>query len=511
MSSSNLGRFFSDQARRTPDRVALIDLAVGGRTVDYATLDARTERLAAALQQIGLRPGDRVALQIGNRTEYLEAFFGSMRSGAIPVLINPRLSDEVRRFIAEDSGAVALIVDAAERPGVSPWMNVFGGDRRIALGAGVEGWQDYETLLAAAPAAAEPVEPEPGAIAFQPYTAGSTGRPKGVLLTHDGMLWSIAQNQRYWPARPEERALVAVPMVHKNAMRGIVKPMLNVGGSFVLQQDFEPRRFLQALAEYRCTFVSGVPAIFTLALQQEDLLDSLDFSALERIYVGSAMVSDALLAELGRRWPRTKVVEAYGLTEGGGPIRSPIDGSPMKRGSCGVAAPETGVRLVGEEGKDDARQGELWVRSPAVLRGYHNRPDLDAERLVDGWLRTGDIFRRDDDGHLFFVGRVDDMFSCGGENIYPREVESVLLQHPAVRDAVVVPIPHPVKTYVPAAMVLLKTGHQSSEEELRRFALSTGPAFAHPRKIAVVDALPLNSAGKPDRGAVRRHFDTQGD
>jgi acyl-CoA synthetase (AMP-forming)/AMP-acid ligase II len=164
------------------------------------------------------------------------------------------------------------------------------------------------------------------------------------------------------------------------------------------------------------------------------------------------------------------------------------------------------VKLVAQDGREGVSEGELWTRSPTVTRGYHNLPDVTREKIVEGWLRTGDVFRVDSEGFYYFLGRVDDMFSCGGENIYPKEVENLLFAHPAVRDVCVVPIPHEVKGLVPAAVVVLHSRARATPEELKAFCLERGPAYAHPRKIIIVDELPLSGAGKPDRKAVQQRL-----
>ena len=184
-------------------------------------------------------------------------------------------------------------------------------------------------------------------------------------------------------------------------------------------------------------------------------------------------------------------------------IGSPTDGRDVPKGSCGVVWPDGEVKLVAPDGTESDSHGELWVRNPGVTPGYHNLPEVNRVRIVDGWLRTGDVMSRDADGFFFFKGRTDDMFNSGGENIYPLEVEGLLLTHPDVADVSVVPLPHAVKGEVPVAIVVPRRGSGITEQELRAFALQRGPAYAHPRRVFLVDTLPLNGAAKTDRIAVK--------
>ena len=299
-------------------------------------------------------------------------------------------------------------------------------------------------------------------------------------------------------------ALVAVPLYHKNAMAGAIKPMLHCGGSVVMLPDFEPRRFLATLAEYRCTKASAVPTVFTKLLQQHDLIESLDFSNLRSLKVGSATVQPELTEQI-RTTFGVSVSESYGLTEGGPVmIGPPLDGRPVPHGSCGVAWPEGEVKLVAADGTEHPSDGELHVRNPGVTPGYHNLPEVNAKRIRDGWLATGDLFHCDADGFYYFRGRTDDMFKSGGENVYPKEVENILIAHPKVYDACVSPVADPLKGDVPVALVMLEPGESAAEDELRRWTLERGPAYAHPRRIAFVDTMPLNGAGKVDRLVIGR-------
>jgi long-chain acyl-CoA synthetase len=495
---TNLGYFFSQSVTRFPDKAAVIDLHGGvERLVTYAQLDERADRIAGLLQQRGVLPGERVGMIVGNRVEFLEIFFGAMRAGTIPVAINTRLARDTLKFILEDAECRAAFVEPEAHPDATSVAASVGEQFKVDA--------SYAALRDASPRLAEPPALPADAQAFQPYTSGSTGLPKGAIMTHAGMLWYVAYNQKHWPTLPEERGLIALPLFHKNAMRGTVKPMLFAGGSFVLMPGYEPRAYLDALARYRCTYSRGVAAVFTMFLQHRDILASLDLSALKGLTIGSAVVTHELMDEVERAIPGVQVGESYGLTEGGSPFRAPLDGRSVPRGSPGVQAPEYEVRMVGLDGKDRDEEGELWLKSPYNCVGYHKRPDTTRDKLVDGWLRTGDIFRKDADGFFYFKARVDDMFSCGGENIYPKEVEDLLFRHPAVANAVVAPVRHAVKGYVPAAMVVLKQGAKASPGEIRAYCLDNGPKYAHPRYVEIVAAheLPLNGAGKIDRNRAR--------
>ena len=506
---SNLGYWLGEACAAHPDRVALIDLSrPAPRVVTYAELDERMDRVANLLSDAGIGSGDRFALSIGNRFEFIEIMFGGMRCGAVPVPLNFRLSADSLTHVVTDAECRAAFVESAvaersavvvERLGIETKWRV--GD----LGEGREpsgrSWLDYEGTLAGASRRFDPPLLAPDHPAFQPYTSGSTGRPKGVVLSHAGQLWWARCLKKYWPSDSGDRALVAVPLYHKNAMAGAVKPLLQAGGSIVILPGFSPRPFLRALSEYRCTQVGAVPAVFAIILDHMELIRELDLSALRKITLGSAPVQPGLLEAVEQAFG-VEVGESYGLTEGG-PVMlgPPTDGRPVPRGSCGMAWPEGEIRLV-RDGVEDAEYGELWVRNPGVTTGYHNLPEVNASRIRAGWLATGDLFFRDGEGFYHFRGRTDDMFNSGGENIYPKEVEELLLSHPDVLDAAVVPVPHAVKGAVPAAVVKLACGSRETVESLKRYTLERGPAYAHPRRIALVEEMPLTGVGKVDRTAV---------
>ena len=500
----NLGYFFDESVRRLPDKVAIIDLFGGReRRSTYRQLDERMDGVASMLARLGVRPGERVAMLIGNRLEFIEFFFGAMRAGAIPLLLNTRLAAGTLEQLITDAGCALTIIDPSCNRDALSIAQQAPARYRMLLDQPADGFLAFEEEMAKP---APPIDPPPiedNAQAFQPYTSGSTGRPKGAIMTHHGMLWYVDYNQRYWPADENARGLIALPLFHKNALRGTVKPMLFAGGSFVLMPAYEPRAYLEALAKYKCTYSRGVAAVFTMFLQYRDELQTLDLSNLRSMTIGSAVVTPELIDLVKRALPHIKVEESYGLTEGGSPLRPPIDGRPVPRGSPGTPAPETEVKLIDAAGDETDDEGELVVRCPYVCLGYYNEPEITRAKLNDGWLRTGDVFYKDKDGFFYFRSRVDDMFGCGGENVYPKEVENLLFTHQDVVNAVVAPVSHQVKGFVPAAMVMVRDGSTITADDLKAFCLEKGPAYSHPRFVDIVPALPLNGAGKIDRGIVQ--------
>jgi acyl-CoA synthetase (AMP-forming)/AMP-acid ligase II len=503
----NLGYWCHAASRAHSQRIAMIDLSrAAPREIRYRELEDRLDRFAALISASGLKPGDRMAMSIGNRFEFVEVMYGAMRAGIVPVPLNTRLGPDTLAYILENSECAAAVVDPASNPNIVAVCDAAKLRTRLSLDTAPMGWRAYESSLQATAPRFEPPELAPNHLSFLPYTSGSTGRPKGVALTHEGQLWWIRCVQKYWPSTVDDRALAAVPLFHKNAMAGAIKPLLHCGGSVVILPGFEPRRFLETLSRYRCTIAGGVPAVFTLLLQQKDLIASLDWSALKGLKIGSAPtpkeLMDAVEAAFG-----VPVGESYGLTEGGPVMIGPrLDGKRAPHGSCGVAWPEGEIRLVGADGRDHPSYGELWVKNPGVTPGYYKLPEVNRERLIDGWLRTGDLFSRDDQGFFYFKGRVDDMFNSGGENVYPLEVENILLKHPAVAEVSVVPFPHAIKGEVPVAMVVRAKQRDASEDELKRFCLANGPAYAHPRRVVFVEQLPLNGPGKIDRKLVAKQM-----
>jgi acyl-CoA synthetase (AMP-forming)/AMP-acid ligase II len=299
------------------------------------------------------------------------------------------------------------------------------------------------------------------------------------------------------------RFLIAAPLYHMNAL-ALAKLACAAHATIVLQPQFSAPEYIGAIARHRCTWLTAVPPMIAMMLREQDLLARTDLSSVAFVRMGSAPVSQSLMAALHRALPAAKVTNAYGTTEAGPVVFGAHPaGLPQPDMSVGYPHPKVALRLV-DDGGCVADRGGLEMTCPALMLGYHNRPDLPPPITADGFYRTGDVFRRDADGFHYFVGRTDDMFVSGGENIYPGDVERMLERHPAVAQACVVPIDDDIKGQKPVAFIIAKPGQQAEAEDIKRFALANAPAYQHPRFVWFVDRLPLSATNKIDRAALRR-------
>jgi len=503
MLPDNLGYLFDAPLRLAPSSPALIQ---GDRVLSYQELDARADWVAGGLRGLGVEPGDRVALLFSNDWRFAEVLFGTMRLGAVAVPLNIRMGDEALAYVLSDAEAQVLIANEEQAGRAERLTASAAGIRHlVAPHAAGPGRRDYDAWLAAAPPGFPRASSRPEDVCLMPYTSGSTGKPKGVLLTHAGQVWNADVIRKAIQADDSERALVAVPLYHKNAMIGAVKPFLLAGGAVVVLPGFDPLEVIRAIERYRVTYLTGVPAMYRRILGEREALARHDVSSLRFALCGSAEVPEDLLEEFHRVFG-AEMAESYGLTEGGPVPLVNTRWGLKRRGSCGRAFPGCDVKLVGHDGSTEVpvgEVGELVTRNPGLAAGYWKLPQVTARRFRDGWLSTGDLLRRDADGFYYFVGRQDDQMNVGGENVYPKEVEDLLLRHPAVQEVCVVSVPHSEKGEVPWAFVVHRQDLAVSEEELRQFFLKHGAPYAHPRRIVILDALPLGGTGKVDREGLK--------
>ena len=467
-----------------PAAPAVIDLGGVPRVFSYGDIERRSDAFALGLRERGLRRGDRVAILAANSAEFLTAFLGTMRAGMVSVPVNWKLPAEGVNFILDDCDARLVLCDATRR-------TLLRGNWPAVV---IE--EEFGTLLSDGDmrvVKAEDAEP-----AMFLYTSGSTGRPKGVVLSHRSHLWVVEMRSEP-PPPPRLRYLVAAPLYHMNAL-SVCQTALATGGTIVLLPGFTAASYIDAAARYQVQALTAVPTMIAMMLRERELMSRADLSCVTSLRVGSAPLTTTLVEQIRGAFPRAKLTNGYGTTEAGPIVFAPHpDGLERPALSVGVGHPAVELRLR-RDGNVVDDEGVLEMRCPALMNGYHKLPEATRKVLTpDGYYITGDVFRRDANGFHFFVGRADDMFVCGGENIYPGEVEKMLERHPAVHQVCVVPVPDELKAHKPVAFVVPRLGARVSEQEIRDFALANAPAYQHPRRVWFLDELPLAGTNKIDR------------
>ena len=487
----NLGALTSPDG--DPDKVAVIDLGTGReRRFSYRDFEAQADAVARALGARGLRRGDRVAILSANRFEFLSTVHGIMRAGLVAVPVNFKFPPATIDYIVRDAGAKLVFCDATRLTSAPKDVPRVGFD-------GGNGAEDFGGFLDPGPFA--PIAPGDREPAMFLYTSGSTGRPKGVVLSHQSHIWVVEQRMAAQDMS-QHRFLVAAPLYHMNAL-AMSQLAHAAHATIVLLPQFTTQLYLKAIADYRCTWLTAVPPMIAMMLNDKERFAATDLSSVKYLRMGSAPVSQSLMDAIHRALPRAAVTNAYGTTEAGPVVFGPHpEGLTQPDMSVGYPHPKVQLRLIGDDGKpSDA--GVLEMKSPAVMNGYHNRPDVPSPITKDGFYVTGDVFRRDENGFHFFVGRTDDMFVSGGENIFPGEVEKMLESHPDVSQACVVPVDDDIKGTKPVAFVVKREASDLDEATLKAFALANAPAYQHPRSIWFVESLPLASTNKLDRRTLR--------
>jgi long-chain acyl-CoA synthetase len=499
MGFTNLG----DLIKRDRDlsKVAIIDLGGTrpGTPYTYAQIDEGENGVANGLKRRGLHRGDRVAILSANRAEYLMVYYGILRAGLVAVPVNFKFPRETIHFIIEDSNAKLVFCDEARRQDCPADLPIVCFDTSPSSPEGSDKAEEFSAFIDPRPF--EAITPAPNEPGMFLYTSGSTGTPKGVVLSHQSHIWVV--EARLAPNLDRHRYLIAAPLYHMN---GLALALLACAAhaTIVLLPQFNARAYIEAIERYRCTWLTAVPPMIAMMLREHDLMAKTDFSSVEFVRMGSAPVSASLMAALHEALPHAAVTNAYGTTEGGPVVFGPHPkGLPQPDLSVGYRHPQVPSRLIDGDNRD-AEAGMLEMKSPAMMLGYHNRPDIALPITPDGFYITGDVFRRDADGFHYFVGRTDDMFVSGGENIYPADVERMLERHPAIAQAAVIPIDDDIKGQKPVAFVIRKAGQTIDADAVKQFALAHAPAYQHPRFVWFVDELPLASTNKLDRNALMR-------
>lgn len=501
-----LGALLSDNARRDPDRIAIV---CGGRRVTYRALDLLSNCFANTLIERGIAPGDRAAVYLPNGIELVVALCGVLKAGAIVVPVSTRLVSAEVGIMMEDSQPSAVIFHADVRATVQGFAAKLATPLLICDGGAAAGELDLTTVLTTgspSPVTRASSELDDALIA---YTSGTTGRPKGAISTHANLVvGSGDMTAQAWGLRSDDAILITTPMAHRIGLARLANAFV-LGAKLAIMPRFEAAAAIDLIEAEGVTVVSLVPTIARMLLPETERRPQACRSIRIVVATGEAFPEDVQrrLAEL---LPQVRVYGFYSQTEGGFMASLSPDDRVTHPGSVGRPVPSVEIRIVDDALRDVASGavGEILVRCGApgersVMRGYYQLPDANAEAFVDGWLRTGDVGRIDDDGFLYFVDRAKDMIVSGGLNIYSREVELALVKHAAVADAAVIAVPDPEFGEAVMAFVERVPGGSASADELIEHCRAHIAGYKKPKHVSFIDSLPRNTTGKVMKGPLR--------
>ncbi|KHG66213.1 long-chain fatty acid--CoA ligase [Thermus sp. 2.9] len=528
-----LWRFLEESAKRFPQNVALEFL---GKTLTYGETWDLARRFAQGLKDLGVKPGERVAIMLPNSPQFVLAFFGTLLAGGVGVNVNPLYTPRELRHQLSDAGAETLVIldhllpRFLEVEGETPVKRVVVTGikdflpfpknllyplkaKRDKLPLGFpkrEGFHAFLDLLKRPPAAPHVAGPEE--LALLQYTGGTTGISKGAMLTHRNLVANVLQIDAWDPTSRELLGkgvmLGALPFFHVYGMTVAMNYGLFSGYKIVLLPRPEIGPIVEAIEKHGVTHFPGVPTLY-VAFNNFPGIEKRNVKSIRICLSGAA----PLPVEVAKRFEEitgARLIEGYGLSEASPVTHSnPVEGV-VKKGSIGMPLPSVEAKVVDAEGREvpPGEVGELIVKGPNVMKGYWNRPEETQKALKDGWLYTGDMARMDEDGYFYIVDRKKDLIIAGGYNIYPREVEEVLYQHEAVQEAAVVGVPDPYRGETVAAFLVLKPEYRGkvTEKDMEAFCRQNLAAYKVPRIIAFRDSLPKSSVGKILRRELREEF-----
>ncbi len=496
--SCNLAMMLRESAAARPDKV----LAHAGDTsFTYVEVDALSGKVAASLRALGLVPGDKVAVQLPNLPHFLFCYFGIMKAGLTMVPLNPLLTGPEVAYHLEDSDARVLVtfelfagagLAGARAAGDVPTYVVRAGEGEVPKGA-----RSFDELLAGEDDGdIHPTSSDDTAVLL--YTSGTTGKPKGAELTHFQLYMNCTVAGELFEVTAEDVSLAVLPLFHVFGLSSVLNNVVRFGGSLVLLPRFEAKVVLDALERHRCTVFAGVPTMYVALLQEE--LGGRDLSALRACISGGASIPGEVIRGFEEKVPGVVILEGYGLSETASTTTFNISAEQRKVLSVGKQIWGVEVRVVDPDGNalppGEDNVGEIVVRGHNVMKGYYKRPEATAKAIVRGWFHTGDLGYQDEEGYFFVVDRLKDMVIRGGYNVYPREVEEVLYEHPDVVEAAVVGRPDDRLGEEVVAFVALKPGATVGPAELAAHCKERLAAYKYPRDVQVLEALPKGATGK---------------
>jgi long-chain acyl-CoA synthetase len=497
----NLATILRESAMKSPDKpVTLLD----GNPMSYAELDQASDRVAANLQSLGVNPGDTVGIQLPNIPQFLMAYFGVLKAGAVAVPMNVLLKAPEVAFYLGDSGAKVLITfagfldDAAKGAAEAGVKDVFA----VGVDDSNEKAKPFEQLLATASGTESPHpvfetrEPQDTAVII--YTSGTTGKPKGAELSHFTLYMNCDIPGRLFDMQDNDVVITALPLFHVFGLSSVLNTSVRFAGTMSLIPRFDAGTVLETIQRDHATIMEGVPTMFVALLHHPDV-DNYDVSTLRMAVSGGAPIPAEVMDAFEKKFG-VVILEGYGLSETASTTTFNVSAEERKAYSVGKPIWGTETQIWSEDGqllppgKDNV--GELVTRGAHVMKGYLNRPEETAEAFAGGWFHTGDLGYMDEDGFFFIVDRKKELIIRGGYNVYPREVEEVLYAHPSVAEVAVIGVPDDRLGEEVRAVIALKSGQTLDEAEAIAFCKERLAAYKYPRSVQFIDALPKNATGK---------------
>jgi long-chain acyl-CoA synthetase len=483
----NLASFLPRTAAAQGERIAL---RLGEFRISYHELDEASGRVARLLSNLGVRPGDRVGVMLGNTPDFAAVYYGVLRAGGVVVPMNPLLkAREVAHYMSDSQATVLFAAQpfAAEAQAGAAQTGV----------AVVEVGPTFLADLAPQPVVASVVDRDGSDTAVILYTSGTTGRPKGAELTHANLIRNAEVTANtLLRLTPDDVIFGGLPLFHSFGQTVTLNTAVRSGASVTMLPRFDPAAALTIMAAHGVTIFAGVPTMYTALVAAFDG-SGYDPTALRVSVSGGA----ALPVEILHAFEETygcPILEGYGLSETSPVASFNHPNTVRKAGSIGTPIQGVQMAVLDDNGREVpiGEVGEIAITGHNIMKGYWQRPDATAAAIVDGWFRTGDMGRVDEDGYFYIVARKKDLIIRGGFNVYPREIEEVLYEHPEVAEAAVIGVPHPSLGEEIAAVVALKPGATSTPEDVRDFVKRQVAAYKYPRRVWIVDALPKGPTGK---------------
>lgn len=510
----NVGTFFTKSARTYPEKLAI---AYGEQEWTYRETNERIDKLANALRGLGIQRGSHVAILLPNCPEFLESLFACFKAGLGTVPINFRLHPKECSFIIDNSEAVAVILGEDFRDSLYALAREMPRARHyISIADPLEGMRSYEELLKEQSSQFTDTEVLPDDLAWLFYTSGTTGRPKGAMLTHHNLIvMTMSFFADISPLGPEDAILHAAPLSHGSGLYAIPNIAKGAANIILKSKAFDPKIVFETIQERKVTNMFMAPTMIKRLVTGPEI-DEYDLNSLKCIHYGGAPIYEEDLKAAVRKLGQI-FVQDYGQAESPMTItylrreEHLLSGTPeqMRRlTSAGIPRTDVEVKIVNREDRElpPGQMGEIAVRGEVVMKGYWENPAATAETLRGGWLHTGDLGIMDEKGYVYILDRVKDMIISGGENIYSREIEEVILKHPAVFEVTVIGVPDEKWGESVKALVALKQGHKATEEEIINFCKDHLASFKKPKSVEFIEVIPKSPYGKVLKRELREKY-----